>query len=356
MFIYILVFTGIILTAFIAPRNKNIAIFWLLFICFLSVFRAESVGTDTKNYTDIQGMMQLYEYDYDGVAFSKNMEVISSSLYEFVYNNSLSSRTPIVFFSLVTFMFLFLALKRSNLSYSIGLMVFLILFYLSSFNIARQICACSIVLYSYTFLFKKSKKRYLFFVFVLIASFIHVASIFFIVLYPIRYINKIPFNKKILIAIATFLFLLNIISPINLSEYLTTTFGDISFSEIYSERAITGSRSIMGILQDVVKFVSLILIFNYGRNNKECSSIDFLFYLSIIATIFSANAHSDVARIFLPLEFFQILYLPYLYHQNKNFIKSPGFLSFVTVYTFFTLWGASIGSGELIPYVLHLSF
>lgn len=356
MLIYIIIFSGVILTTIFSPKNKKIAIFWLLFICFLSVFRAESVGTDTKNYTNIQRMLVLYEYDYEGVSFSKNIELISSSLYEIVYKNALSRRLPIVFFSLVTFLFLFISLKRSKFSYGIGLTVFLILFYLSSFNIARQICACSVVLYSYTFLFEESKKRYLFLVFVLLSSFIHVATIFFIILYFIRYIEKIPLNKRTLTLIATLLFLLNIVSPINLSEYLTMLLGNVSFAEIYSERAVTSSRSIMGILQDVVKFASLILIFNYGKNNKKITSLDFLFYFSIIASVFSANAHSDFARIFLPLEFFQILYLPYLYQQNRNFIKSPAFLFFVIVYSFFTLWGASIGSGEVVPYVLDLSF
>lgn len=355
MFFYIILFVLIILLGITCPRNKTIGTLGMGLLCFFSMFRGERVGTDTATYMDIHRMVLLYEYDYGGGILSKNWEFISSTLYNVIYNNSLSPRLAIVFFSLLTFIFLFLSLKRTKLSYGIGCIIFLILFYLSSFNIARQICACSIVLYACTFLFEKSNKKYLFFVYVFLASFIHAVSLIFVAVYLVRFIREVPYKRTTLTVVAGIIFLFNLVSPINLSELLTTLLGDVSYAEIYSDRAITTSRSFMGIMQDFAKFLVAILVLNYGGIAKKVTLPDLLFYLSIIAAIFSANAHSDIARIFLPIDFFQILYFPYIYQYNRKFIHSLPFFSFIFIHAFFTLWGAAMGSGEVVPYVLDVS-
>lgn len=355
MCFYLFLFLFILFFALCFPQSKKIGLLCFGVLCFFSMFRGAAVGTDTATYMDIHRMMQIYDYDFGGY-LSRSTEIITYNLYKFIYIHSLSPRLVIVFFSLVTFSFLFLSIKRMRLSYGVAAVIFLILFYLSSFNIARQICACSIVLYAFTYLFEDSNKKYLYFVYVILASLIHAASFFYVILFLFRLIRNFPLSRKALTIFASLLFVFNIVSPFNVSEYLTSLLGNISFSEIYSDRAVTSSRSIMGIMQDLAKFVVLIYVFNYSGTNKRITLFDLFFYLSIIATIFSANSHSDFARVFLPLLFFQIIYLPYLYKTSRRFIKSLSFMSFVFVYTFFTLWGAAMGSGEVIPYVLYMSF
>lgn len=355
MLIYILIFTGIILTTFYAPRNNKIACLWIVLLCFLSMFRAETVGTDTSTYMDIFHMFKSYEYEDEFQLLGRGSEILISYLYFVIYNNSLSPRLIIAFMSVTTFVFLYLSLKRSKLPYSVGVLTFLILFFFSSLNISRQICACSITLYACTYLFENSRKKYLFFVFCLLASTIHSSSIICIVLYAIRYANFINVNKRTLVVIACMLFIANVVLPFNISEILISKFGTSMYAELYSDRAITSSRSFMGLMQDFLVFSSLIAVFIYNKEKKP-SKPELIFYLTILFTLLSSNAHSDVSRIFLPITIFQVLYMAYIYKIKPSFIKSPHFLLFVSINTFFTLWKISTGAFEVIPYVLDLQF
>lgn len=354
MFFYIFLFFCVIISSLRSTQNKEVGIFWFVVLCLFSMFRGETVGTDTAAYMDVSEMISAYQLDLSKL-LTRSMEVVTVYLYELVYNYSLPPRLIIVFFSLITFIFLYLSIKKLELSYNVGIVVFLILFYLTSFNIARQICACSIILYGFTFLFENTKQRYFYLVFVFLASLIHAASFFYIFLYVVRIFKDINIDRTLLTFFAIFLFLLNVISPLNMTEYLTSVFGDISFSEIYSDRAVTNSRTIIGIMQDFVKFFTLILIFNYGELDSKDTLKYLFFYLIIITTIFSGNADSDIARVFLPLEFYIILHITYLFKIDEYFIKSITFVFFVFVYTFLTLWGASTGSGEVIPYVFSIA-
>ena len=354
MFFYILLFLLLISLGLKFPKNRKIGIGIIVLLCFLSMFRAESVGTDTAKYMDIPAMLMVF--DEDGSSFlGKKSELITLSLYVIMQYYSLSSRLIVIFFSVMTSLFLYLALKKLKLSYCIGAIAFLVFFYLSSFNIARQICACSIILFASTYLIER-KKTYLFFIFVLLASLIHAASIFGVGLYFVYLISDYSLSKKKLTLLAMFLFMFNVILPFNLIELLVSIFGKVSFAQTYSDIATTSSRSLMGIIQDTAKFLTAILVFNYGAKGKKMTLMDWFFYTAIITTIFSANAHSDVARIFLPIEFTKVLYLANLYKCDKKFICSVAYVSYMFVYTFFNLWAVSIGSGEVVPYSLSLSF
>ena len=355
MLTYIIIISSVILTTFLFPRNNKVAIFWILVLCFLSMFRAETVGTDTSTYMDIFHMFEAYEYEDEFQLLGRGSEVLMSYLYFVIYNNSLSPRLIIAFMSVTTFVFLHLSLKRSKLPYSVGVLTFLILFFFSSLNISRQICACSITLYACTYLFENSWKKYLFFVFCLLASTIHSSSIICVVLYAIRFANFINVNKRTLVVIACMLFIANVVLPFNISEFMVARFGTSMYAELYSDRAITSSRSFMGLMQDFLVFSSLIAVFIYNKEKKP-SKPELIFYLTILFAIISSNAHSDVSRIFLPITIFQVLYMAYIYKIKPSFIKSPHFLLFVSINTFFTLWKISTGAFEVVPYKIAFDF
>lgn len=355
MTFYILLFLFVILTSLCFPQNKTVGMLWIFVLCFLSMFRAESVGTDTYAYMEVGGMLYSYGFNSGDSLFGKSSELITVAIYLIMYYYSLSPRLAIVFFSLVTFFFLYLSLKKLKLSYCIGVVTFLVFFYLSSFNIARQICACSIILYASTYLIENTR-RYLFFVFVALASFIHAASILGVALFFVSLIKNLPFSRKQLTYIAIVLFIFNMVSPLNVVEMLVSLFSNISFAETYSDIAMTESRSLMGLIQDAATFFVAVLIFNYGDADREMTFMDWLYYCTILATILSANMHSDVARAFLPIEFFKVLYIPYQYEREERFLRSKSYWSFMFVSLFFTLWGVSIGNGEVVPYILSVSF
>lgn len=356
MFFYISLFLFLIFSILQCPKNKKIGIFWIIFLCFLSMFRAESVGTDTANYTDYSSKISKFVIDYDGdFQIGRMLEISYLSTVMWLYENDYSPRLLICLMSIITFLFLFLSLKRMNLSYGIGVLTFMIVFYLASFNIARQICACSIILYSYTFLFEKNSKKYLFFLFIILATTFHASSILYLSMYIFRYINTDIFKKTTLTYIAISLFIINIIYPLPLSEWLTSTFSSLSYAETYSANSVTQSRSIFGILYSFIQFLPYIIIF--VKCNKEKLNIqDIIFYLSIISLILSSTANSDFARIFLPLQVFQILYITNLYAEKRLKLNKAPFYYFIALNTLLVLYGASTGSGEVVPYIIDFKF
>ena len=306
MFFYILIFVALIFSIIKNPKSKKLGLFWICFLCFFSMFRAETVGTDTANYTDYSSRISKFVIDYDGgFQIGRMLEISYLSSVMWLYENDYSPRLLICLMSLITFLFLFLSLKRWHLPYGVGVLIFTIIFYLASFNIARQICACSIILYSYSFLFEKSNKKYLFFLFILFATSFHASSIIYLSLYLFRYIKVDRFKKSTLSNFAIALFIINVIYPLPFSEWLVSTFSSLSYSEIYAERSVTQSRSLFGILYSLIQFLPYIIIFR--KCNKEKLYIqDFIFYLLIISIILSSTANSDFARIFLPLQVYQI--------------------------------------------------
>lgn len=356
MFFYISIFIFLIFSIIKFPKNKITGIFWIVFLCFLSMFRAESVGTDTANYIDYSSKISSFVIDFDGgFKVSRMLEISYLSTVMWLYENDYSPRLLICIMSIITFLFIFLSLKRMNLSYGIGVLIFTIVYYLLSLNIARQICACTIILYSYTFLFEKSRKKYLFFIYILLATSFHATSILYLSMYMFRYIKTDIFKKSTLTHIAISLFVINIIYPLPLSEWLVSTFSSLSYSETYSERSVTYTRSIFGILYSFIQFLPYIIIF-VKCNKEKLNTQDFIFYLSIISLILSSTANSDFARIFLPLQIFQVLYITNLYAENRLKINKAPFYYFIAINTLLVLYGASTGSGEVVPYIIDFKF
>lgn len=354
MFFYVLLFLLLIFSIIRHPDNKKIGVFWICILCFLSMFRAESVGTDTANYTNFSNEISELIIDKNtDFEIGRMLEISYLSLKNWLYGNDYSPRLLICVMSIVTFLFLFLTLKRMRLSYGIGVLVFTILFYLASFNIARQICACSIILYSYTFLFEKDNKRYFFFLYIFLATSFHASSILYLTLYIFRYIKTGKFKTTTLAYFAICLFLINMIYPLPISEWLISSFSSISYVRIYSERSVTSSLSIIGILYSFIQIFPCILVF-IKCNKEKLNTQDFIFYLSIISLILFSTANSDFARIFLPLQIFQVLYITNLYVE-KRLKKSPFYL-FVALKTLLVLYGASTGSGEVVPYIIDFNF
>lgn len=318
------------------------------------MFRAESVGTDTANYTDFSDTITSLSFDYNGnfqIGSMLEFSYLSARLW--IYENNYSPRFLICLMSAITFLFLYLSLKRSRLPFGIGVLVFTVLFYLASFNIARQICACSIILYAYTFLFENGLKKYLFFFFIILATSFHASSLLYLSMYAFRYIKVDAFKKSILTYIALSLLVVNIVYPLPISEWLVSLFGNISYAEIYADRAVTNSRSIFGIIYTIIQVLPSILVFS--KCNKEKLNIkDFIFYISIILLILSSTANSDFARIFLPVQVFQVLYIAILYAENR--LNKESFYIFIVLNALLTLYGASTGSGEVVPYIIDFNF
>ena len=357
MTLYIFLFILVSITAIIAPYNKKLAYIWLFVLCFLSMFRAESVGTDTSNYMDIAKSFEAYEnLSRDGFTIGRAMEILYFAVVILINTYLLPNKLIILFFSFTTFVFLFLSIKKSQIPYNIGILIFLILFYLSSFNIARQICASCIVLYGYTFLFEDSKKRFLFFLYLVLSTMIHASSCIYIILYCIRWFNYYKVNSVLLIVLAILLFLFNAVSPVNFIEKIASIVDNISYTQTYDDRLMATQRTFFGVLFDLIKFSSLLFLFITVIKVRRLNKTDILFYLSILSVVFSASLNSDISRIFIPIQIFQVIYVGLCIKNRWLSTKDFAFIYYVFVNAFLTLWGVAQGSGEVIPYIMSFEF
>ena len=318
------------------------------------MFRAESVGTDTTHYLDLYGSMK----SYIGMSFTANLgrslEILFSSIVTLVANFNLPSRFIVIFLSVTTFLFLHLAFKRFTISYPIGVLLYLITFYLSSFNIARQMCAASILLYGFTFLFETNRKKYYYIILVLLATTIHGSSLVYLSLFCFRFLNPNFIRKKTYISIAVCYFCVNILFPFDISAIIIGLLGSGSSYTYYAARAITHGRSFFGALEDIMVFIPLILIFNQCVKS-QLDKFDLLFYITIVCTFLISNMQSDISRVLFPIIMFQIIYISHKVYTRKISIYNIAIVIFIFVKMFFTLYGASQGLGQVSPYLIDFN-
>ncbi len=356
MIFYIILF--ILITYSTLKYNTNkVGIFWIVFLCFLSVFRAESVGTDTANYINIVLSIdknldnQIISFG-DNFEIGRNLELIYKGFMLFLRENDISPRYINVFFSIVIFLFLILIFKRIKSSYSIGILIFALLFYLMSFNISRQICSSCIVLYAYTFLFEESRKKYLFFIFIIIASTFHISAFLYVIGYLVRYIKTEWFDKTILAFITLIFYLLIQLFPNFFLELITNV---ASYNEIYEYDVTYSKSNLDGLLFNFFYFLAYWMIF-IRYSNQKLDKYDFIFYSLIIFIGIIQILDSISSRIFISIQFLQILYIMRLYKYKKMNIKDFVFIYYILINLFTTMYSLSFNNYGVVPYKIDFYF
>src|SRR5699024_373016 len=179
-------------------------IFLMMFILFIPSFFAGiryGIGTDYNNYSDI------FTAIHTGVG--NNPTEIGYTILNAVVGK-LGGNVQIVFFIMsfltMLFTYLFLYEYKNSLSVGIGMIVFMIMLYNSSFNMVRQALAITISLYAMKFIDNYKPKHYSFFI--LLAMTFHAGAI---VMLPLYIIYNWVLNKRKLYRIGMYIFYLIIL-------------------------------------------------------------------------------------------------------------------------------------------------
>ena len=353
MLIYTIVFILAILCATSKTIGDKGVYLYILFLFVIVAFRGSNVGTDTIHYLSIYNDFNR-SLDYDELI--RRPEIIYVYLSYFLMNHGLSFRILIIFFSSISFIAINIAIKKARLSPRYAILIYVLLFYLLSFNISRQSAAISIVLLGYVELMQNRKKAMLkFLICIMLATFLHAASILAILAIPLKYVSV---KKNILIYIGLVVFAINAIAPINVLDYLSQYFSDSIYAFKYGDVMNANDRTLIGLVTDGIPFMILLLILK--KNSAEKTSYaDNLFFLGIITTLLSNNMDSDVGRISLVFSIFNVYYIAN-YMEEKAYstgIKSDWCLVvFIVFYTFFDLYNTAMGYGGLIPYYMDFKF
>lgn len=296
-----------------------------------------------------------FSYQNAFYKIKSNLYVESEFLYlfinKFIAYIGLEFQLVLFITSFITTLFIYLALRnfKAYIYISIGMFVYMLLYYQISFNAIRQIAAMAILLYSVKFIINRNFIKFT--IFVIIAMGFHKTAVLFFPLYILYYIYSS--HKYRIIKIASFTLL--IILMINFSNILYPFFSNIEALSYYAESYLKSERGFqlgLGIFVRTLPFIFAGYLFRKEILKKK--EITFVFNVVIIGSITLLSAYSSVnftERISYYFYSFLIIFIPYilkLSFTNKRFYI--GLMVLITVILIWYLDFIYLGRNETIPY------
>ena len=369
--IYILVFLLSIFFAYFANVKKqqgNSLLFYVFsFLCIaFPVILAGArdynvVGTDSSNY------YALFERAAYARSFTHMLAYNPSDMeMGFQYIVFLISRITsdsFVFFSVIQCLiivpvYVALHLFPVKLSPSLGMFVYLFLFYNTSLNILRQCVALSFFLLAIVFLIKRSYIKY--WIVILACFFIHRTAIIGVPVFLFYLMStKYPIRKN-LIKNLLLLALLSVISFVILQNTnLINAF--VSQREVYSNYLNAVNESSIS-LSSFLLYLYILFRFHMSGKLLQERTMDFFLFMSFCAVIviFLTIFGQVMSRFVLYFTITYVFSIPYVYKCVSFYKKSNTYHSYnntllYEVITLFCLmWYFSIilrGSNATYPYV-----
>ena len=176
-------------------QGKTVFVACFVVLGLLAALRSPIVGNDTKEY------IRIFEDCQEMIDNETRFEL--GYLYYNLLIHNISNNYQLLF--IITSFFIFTTFGIFTWHYSdrpkLALLFFFILVFPSTVNTIRQCMATCILLYSLVFILKR--RLFIFILLVVIASFFHITSLLFLVVYPLSYLK---INKRIvlLFVVATF--------------------------------------------------------------------------------------------------------------------------------------------------------
>lgn len=291
-------------------KNKKVGylIFFLLF--FFNIFRGDGVGNDTANYMDwnsIQYRGGSLEIEFTGLGdIGKNYEVIEILINRLVYSLGLNPRWVISIYSLITFIFFGLGVKRYKANLSLCCL-FYVLFNLFFFSLtaARQMAAVSILLYAYSFIIHEKRNIAKFLLFVFIAGMIHMSALFMVLLFPLLYVRV---DRKIIGWIVSGISIFFIVSQLDPLQYIARVLNVEYVLRYVGEFTEDYGRSLKGMLFSMIQ-LGCYMFFYFQRRGKDTDVADLFFLVSILLTSMFAASSGLIGRISYNILIFACVYL-----------------------------------------------
>ena len=345
MWFYITIVVLSVIWGVLFRKRTYASLVLFLLLLFILMFRDETVGTDTQAY------LAHIQNEYGNIfSFSvKNFEII----YQFAVNTIIKMNLPanfiLYFLAILPFLFIFVSFKKFNASLGIGLVFFVLLgHYFYAFNGARQIAAAGILLLAYLFLQSEDKNRKLkFLIWILIASLVHISSIFFVIMVFIP--KKIPKIVVPILFVVSIIFLFVGSSSLNylLLNYISPFYAN--YQEIMSE---SNAASLNGKIFYFILSLVQIIIFYRNRSTVN-STLSNIYLVSIFLFLILINLHPYISRILYGITIIQIFYYAKVFEERP---RRNIFLGLILVILFFyRIYDMlNLNVGEIIPYKFNL--
>ena len=299
-------------------KKKGILVFFMLF--FFTCFRGDYVGNDTLNYmrdfSYLGGSFQFKEFE-DINSLSRNAEVSNILLNKLLFNLGFSDRSIITAYSIITYVFILIAQKlyKFNLLYFCLLYVLTNMFFMT-FNLARQLCAVSILLVAYYYFMQDGGKNLInFILLVIFAATMHMSAFFSLLILPLRWVKL---DRKVAITITGLVsgfFIISVFNPLGIIMDLFNFDYVTRYQGLYDDynRSLVGKLfSLFFLFSNLFLFYSVKVKFGKDGLSQKCSTLDILFLVSIIIDSLFDAANGMMSRIAMNFSIIQCVYLAFL--------------------------------------------
>lgn len=334
---YVIVTVVMLFIFLLRLRRDKFAYLLLSVFFFFAAFRGEKVGTDTKNYLSYSYIIHSSDNvnfdDFNLMDLGDKIEIINGLICKVILLFNLNYRLPIIIYAAIMLLFLVLACKRFKVNLVYALFFYVLLgYYFISFNIARQLCAASIVLYSLSYLSECGKKRSLFFVWLAIATGIHSMSIIAAVFFLIIFLPKTNLiYAYILFAVSLSLIFLNIDFISLIMNMYTSSHIDF-YMDTYGELR---EYSIIGIVSACVEVLCFYYYLFRIKKIEKTRTLYIRDYIYIFSILFYAAFFiydGIVSRIRFTLCIYTCLYLSAFFQQKKAAINNKDMMVFCVLF------------------------
>jgi len=254
----------------------------------------------------------------------------------------------------LTILFVYLALydRRDKISVGIGMFMFLLLYYQTSYNLVRHVLAISILLFSLKYVFDKKFIRFI--MWVAIATLIHSSSVFFV---PVYFVNRI-LEKKPYISIQAMILAMVFLFIRYMDIIFLKIFSLIPFLESYSTYLAGASHFQSGghLMLDLMNMTYIapgfIMYFILKKLDERFVMYYFLLLTGFVIQ-FASRGLFELIAIRASMEYFVavVIVVPYYFKAlNQRRLVS---ISFLLTLIYIMIWLAiffHFKNSETIPY------
>lgn len=350
--IYILVGAASCFSAFIARYIYVNKIFTTFFFILSIIIPAGVAGTRYNNGADYFLYMNIFETISSGQEFFsvKELEPGFVSIVKFC---TIISESPVFMYFLIAFIIIFLYYKgvwENSPGYCFSILLFFLTgTYFDTFDGLRQYVAAAILFWGIRYILTENLKKY--FVVVLIASTMHISSLFML---PVYAIAKFKFNLKQAIIIGVII--------IFVSQYIfqavTYLLQFTSYSYFLNSSEYFIKPTIGSILYTSINTLIICIIFIIHRH--RFSKHDWIYFNAQILTwyctllSFSIPLAARLQYYFLPLE---LLILPNLIEKINSRYKFFVYFVVMVMYASITITGIVENNWyDCLPYNFYFDF
>ena len=308
-------------------KSKKMAYFLLFLFFFLAAFRGENVGTDTSSYLSYSNLSNRAAdanfTDFSILDLGSRVEVINNYVCKFILDYRLNPRFLLVFYAVIMLVFFALASKRFSVPIVYSFFFYILFgYYFVSFNIARQLCAASIVLYSLSFLIEDGSKRFRFFLWLLVAAGIHSLSIICSAFFVVTLMPKLKTKYVyLLLTVSLALIFIHV-------DFINQIFNVASSSHIDFYMNQFGDMrefNIVGILSCCIEVLCFYYFFfktKVSYKSEDVNVYDYIYLFSVFFYTAFFNYNGIVSRMRFTLCIYICIYLANFFYVKPLKINS----------------------------------